>query len=136
MPASIRVIKIVKDGYTNDEAYTVEFEVEVEDSSKLLQELMKTPYGKRLIQTLNSSKFLPAIPDKTLAELKVEAETEDSERKAREEELEKKGARMASLVFMRRLREKFGDNFVKSFEAWLDEERDKEKKRDEAQKSA
>lgn len=118
MPASIRIIKIVK-GAMGAEAYTVEFECETEHAKDLLNELTASPYGQRLIELLNESKFLPEVSPKTTEELKVEAEAEEKYREEHEESLKERGRKNMMLEMLRKLRQLRGDGFVKAFEAAL-----------------
>lgn len=91
MPASIRIIKIIKDPITHEEAYTVEFECETESSKDLLTELSSSPIGKRVIGLLDKAEFIPEYKEATAEEIKLEAEKEDTEIKEREEELREEG---------------------------------------------
>jgi len=143
MPASIRIIKIVKDIHGGD-AYTIEFECEAEDSKELLSELTKSPYGQRAIELLNRAEFLPEEKHKTAEELKVEAEKEMEERKKYEERLKQVAASAASKEAKRELlnalRDKHGDKFVEEFEKWIKEREKirkeaKEKKEEETEQN-
>jgi len=115
MPASIRVIKIVKD-FRGGEAYTVEFECEAENAKDLIKELTASPYGERLITLLNESKFLPEISPKTIEELKKEAKAEEKEREEHEEKVKDKGRKEGIIKMFAFLRKQFGDDFVKEVE--------------------
>ena len=77
MGSSLRIIKIVKDPVTEEDAYTVEFECVVDDSKELLSELTKSPLGKKAIDLLNASNFLPEAKIKSEEELRKEAEAEE-----------------------------------------------------------
>jgi hypothetical protein len=116
MPASIRIIAIVKDPYTQSEVYTLEFEVEAEHAKDLMKELTASPYGQRLIDLLNESKFLPEVSPKTTEELKKEADAEEKEREEHEESLRERGRKDMMFKVLAKLRELHGDDFVKAFE--------------------
>jgi len=118
MPASIRIIKIVKDAM-GGEAYTVEFECESENAKDLIKELTGSPYGQRAIELLNRAEFLPEEQHKTKEELKAEADVEDREREAHEETLKERGRRETMSKMLSKLRELYGDEFVKIFEEAL-----------------
>lgn len=118
MPASIRIIKIVKDAM-GTEAYTVEFECEAENAKDLMKELVASPYGQRVIELLNEANFLPEKSPKTHEELKVEAEEEEKERTLHEEGLKERGRRDMMLKLLGKLRQLRGDKFVKAFEVAL-----------------
>lgn len=118
MPASIRVIAIIKDAM-GGEMYTVEFECESEKAEDLIKELVKSPYGQRAIELLNDANFLPERPAKTQEELKVEAEEEQKDREIHEESLREHGRREVLLKVMAKLRRIRGDEFVKAFEEIL-----------------
>jgi hypothetical protein len=83
MAGSIRIIGIVKDRnpITGDEeeAYTVEVEVESEDSSKLAIEVGKHPYGSQIEGLMQRCGFLPNDEDR--------AKKEDSEIEKHDNEL-------------------------------------------------
>ena len=119
MPASIRIIAIIKDPYTQSEAYTLEFEVEAEHAKDLMKELTASPYGQRLIDLLNEAKFLPEISPKTVEELKKEADAEEKEREEHEESLRERGRKDMMFKVLAKLRELHGDDFVKAFEEVL-----------------
>jgi hypothetical protein len=93
MPASLRIIKIVKDKdpITNEERedYTVEIECEAEDSGKLAMELAKCPYGEEIVALLKRAEFLPL--ETTVTNIKEEAEKEMIEVKRHDEELRQGG---------------------------------------------
>lgn len=91
MPASIRIIKIVKDPVSQEEVYTVELEIESEHSKMLLSEVMSCPMGKELMELLNQARFIPELTEKTAEQMKEEAEKEEIERKEREEKLREEG---------------------------------------------
>ena len=125
MPASIRVIKIIKNS-VGSEAYTLEFECTADEAKDLLKELTSTPYGQRLIQLLNTSQFLPEIPNKTEDELRAEAEDEEIRIERNAEKLKEIGRRDATSKFFTELRKHYGDDFVKEFEIALEEDKKKE----------
>lgn len=125
MGASIRVIKIIRE-YGGKEAYTLEFECEVMEAKELLKELTSSPYGQRLIQLLNESKFLPEISNKTEEELKTEAEEEERRIKENDERLKEIGRKEACRNFLAELRKQHGDDFVKAFEKAMEEAAKKE----------
>ena len=114
MGASIRVIKLVRDIHGN-EAFTLEFECEVEEAKDLLTELTSTAYGRCLINLLNTSKFLPEIPTKSKDELKAEAKEEEERIEKNEERLKRIGRREGRNKFTDELRKHFGENFVQKF---------------------
>jgi hypothetical protein len=91
MPASLRVIKIVKDPMTQEEAYTIEFECEADEAKNLLTELMSCPLGKKLSDLLNQADFLPEKKEMTEEEMKKQAEEEELAIKEREEKLKQEG---------------------------------------------
>lgn len=121
VPASIRVIKIVKD-YGEREAFTLEFECTADEAKDLLKELTSSPYGQRLIQLLNESQFLPEVHNKTPEELKAEAEEEKTRIDAHDEYLKEIGRKESVGKLFDALRRHFGDDFVKDFEVKLDED--------------
>ena len=121
MPASIRIIKIVKDAM-GGEAYTVEFECEAENSKDLMKELTGSPYGQRAIELLNRAEFLPEEKHKTQEELKAEADAEERQREAWEENLKDSGRKDAINKIFALLRRIYGDGFVKALENKIDEE--------------
>jgi len=86
------VIRIVKDPVTQEEAYTVELEIESEEAKGLLREVFDCPMGKELMTLLNQAKFIPNIQDKTLEELKAEMENEEKERQEHEAKLKAQAA--------------------------------------------
>ena len=55
-PASCRVIRVVND------TFTLEFELEEEDTKKLIEELQRTDWGRRLATLLGD--MMPAIEEK------------------------------------------------------------------------
>ena len=118
MPASIRIISIVKDAM-GAETYTIEFECESEHAKDLMKELTASPYGQRVIELLNEAKFLPERPVKTQEELKAEAESETKEREAHEEGVKESGRRDMMIKMLAKLRQLRGDGFVKAFEESL-----------------
>jgi len=87
MPASIRIIKIVKDPTTQEDAYTVELEIEGERSKDLRNEILTCPMGNDLIELLNRANFLPTFSQKSPEELKEEAKKEEEEREQHEKEI-------------------------------------------------
>jgi len=89
MPASIRVIAIVKNPVTNEDAYTIEFECIAEDSADLIKELLKNPLGKRAIELINKAKFMPEEDVKTPEELRKEAEEEAERIRLHDEQVRK-----------------------------------------------
>lgn len=121
MPASIRIIKIVKDAM-GGEAYTVEFECEAENAKDLLKELTSSPYGQRAIELLNRAEFLPEEKPESKEEMKVKAAKEEKERKDWEETLRDRGRKDAMLKVLIKLRKLYGDDFVKGFEDALNKE--------------
>lgn len=135
MPASIRIIKIVKSAM-GEEAYTVEFECEAEHAKDLLKELTASPYGQRLIELLNESKFLPDVSPKTTEELKIEAEAEEKYREEHEESLKERGRKNMMFKVLAKLRELHGDDFVKEFENALAGKKAEENAKKEAESEA
>lgn len=125
MPASIRIIKIVKDPF-GSEAYTVEFECEAENAKDLLQELMASPYGQRAIELLNQAEFLPEQTTKSSEELKNEALKEEKEIAEAREATKELGRAEGVNTFFRFLRDAYGDDFVKQVEEKMEEARVKE----------
>jgi hypothetical protein len=111
MPASLRVIKIVKDPYTHEEAFTVEFECESEDAADLMKELAANPVGKQLMEFLNKAEFLPKEPDKTEEELRLEAEAEDKAIREREAQLKEEGRQEGRAE----IRKRFNDYFKRKY---------------------
>lgn len=91
MPASIRIIKIVKDKnpLTNEETddYTVEIEVEAEKSANLAMELSTCPYGPEIVEMLRRAEFMIEISPEALKESK---EKEEEEAMQHEEELKER----------------------------------------------
>ena len=125
MPASIRIIKIVKDSM-GGEAYTVEFECEAENGKDLVNELLGSPYGQRAIELLNRAEFLPEEKHKTQEELKAEAEREERERRAHEETLKERGRNEMMIKMLSKLRTLHGDKFVEEFAKALNKKEEEE----------
>jgi hypothetical protein len=108
MPASIRIIKIVKDkiGPNGDEeeAYTAEIECEADNAKDLEKELMGCPYGDQIMALLKRAEFIPeGRPDNT-EDLKKEAAEQEAAIQKREEELREEGRheiRMKYLEFLK-----------------------------------
>lgn len=98
MPTSIRIIRVL-----NDE-YTVEVETEVEDSTELLGELMKTLWGRKMAWLLQQ--MLPDVPEYHDPSVQEQIEKEEKEMKEHEEKLRQEGYDKA----MTEIKEKFGDN--------------------------
>jgi hypothetical protein len=84
MGASLRVIKIVKDPMTNEEAYTIEFEVEAEEARELMSELAKCPLGSKLNALLDQAQFLPDENSPSAEEIRKREEEEEKLRQERE----------------------------------------------------
>ena len=84
MGASLRVIKIVKDPMTNEEAYTIEFEVEAEEARELMSELAKCPLGSKLNALLDQAQFLPDENGPSAEEIRKREEEEEKLRQERE----------------------------------------------------
>jgi hypothetical protein len=82
-PASVRIIRVL------GEEHTVEVEIECEESSELLQELMKTPIGRKMAHLLNE--MLPEVPEVKEGTAKEEAEAEEKRIQEHEEGLRKEG---------------------------------------------
>ena len=131
MPASIRIIKVIKD-VMGGEAYTIEFECISEEAKELLNELMKSPYGQRVIELLTRAEFLPEEKHETQEEIKAKAEQETREREAREEQLKERGRKDVMYKVLAKLRELHGDEFVKKFEDALAGKKE-EKKEEEVE---
>jgi len=74
MPASVRVITII------DQTWTVEAEVEEETVEKLQKELLKTPWGRRVLKLMN--KMVPRDEIKK----KEEEDAESTETESEEDE--------------------------------------------------
>lgn len=95
MPASIRIIKIVKDkvGPTGEEeeAYTAEIECEAENAKDLEKELLGCPYGDQIMALLKRAEFIPEGKAGTMEELQAEARREDEEMKKHDEEMREEG---------------------------------------------
>lgn len=87
----MRIIKIVKDPESDEDAYTIEFECVADDSSKLLNELSKSPLGKNAICLLNQAHFMPEQKVQTDEELRRAAEEEEKQIKEHEEKLMEEG---------------------------------------------
>jgi regulator of protease activity HflC (stomatin/prohibitin superfamily) len=129
LPASIRVIKIVKNPMSGEEAYTLEFEVEAEESKDLVTELTSSPYGQRLIELLNMADFLPEIQVKTKDEIKAEAEAEEKAISEREEELKAEGKKKGIEELMEFINTTFGEEQAKEIEAKFNEKTEEEEKK-------
>jgi len=84
IPASIRIIKIVRDKNPmtgeEEEAYTAEIECEAEDAKNLASELARCPYGKEIMDLLKRANFIPIEENMTPEQLKAKAEEEEKER--------------------------------------------------------
>ena len=84
IPASIRIIKIVRDknpiSGEEEEAYTAEIECEAEDAKNLASELARCPYGKEIMDLLKRANFIPIEENMTSEQLKAKAEQEEKER--------------------------------------------------------
>jgi len=95
MPASIRIIKIVKDKNLmtgeDEEAYTAEIECVADNAKDLAKELAACPYGEEIMDLLERAKFIPKSKIGSIAELKAEAEKEEVDRKKMEERLREEG---------------------------------------------
>jgi len=128
LPASLRIIKIVKDPMSGTEAYTLEFEVETENSKELLKEITASPYGERLIQLLNQADFLPEQLIKTEEELKAEAKKEEEEIEKRQNELKEEGAEEGREELLEFIEETFGKELAKDVEGKYNKKKEKEKK--------
>lgn len=73
MPASVRIIRILND------TYTVETEIEGEDTEQLLNELKKSNFGLRIMTLLED--MLPEVkPKKTIYQIKEEFEKKYKEK--------------------------------------------------------
>jgi hypothetical protein len=94
MPASIRIIKIVKDKnpvtLEEEEAYTAEIECEAEDAKNLAIELASCPYGKEIMDLLRRANFIPVENVLSPEEIKAIAEAEEKQRIEFEEMIKKK----------------------------------------------
>jgi len=94
-PASIRIIKIVKDknpiSGEEEEAYTAEIECEADNAKDLMKELITCPYGEEIMDLLQRANFLPKSKSGNIEDIKIEAEKEEVERKKMEEKLREEG---------------------------------------------
>lgn len=126
MGSSVRIIKIVKDPFTKEESYTVEFECIADDSKELMSELTKTPLGIRAMELLNQGEFLPETKPKTEEELQIEAKAEEEALKVREEELREEGREQ--------VREKYIEYIKKKRSPNKDEEADEQDVKEEEEK--
>lgn len=117
---------------SGEEAYTLEFEVEAEESKDLLTELTSSPYGQRLIDLLNQAQFLPEVVVKTEEEMKVEAEAEEKAIVEREKELKEEGRKEGIEKLMEFIENEFGHETAKEIEAKYNEkeEEDRRKKKE------
>lgn len=111
MPASIRIIKIVKDknpvSGEEDEAYTAEIEIIADSAKDLAKELTACPYGEEIMDLLERAEFIPKKNSLTIEEMKEQAKTEEEERLKHEEELREEGRheiREKYLVYIRKKR--------------------------------
>jgi len=97
IPASIRIIKIVKDKNPmtgeESEAYTVEFECEAENARDLPNELASSILGQRAMDLIQRAEFLPEGTPTDIELMKQQAEKEAEELKKREEQLREEGRR-------------------------------------------
>jgi len=95
MPASIRIIKIVKDKYgpsgEEREAFTAEFECEAENAKDLAKELAASPYGNDIAEMLKRAEFIPEAREETIEEAKIREAEEEKERLEHEEKLKEEG---------------------------------------------
>lgn len=110
MPASIRIIKIVKDknpiSGEEEEAYTAEIECESEDAKGLAKELSSCPYGKQIMDLLERAKFIPEKQSASAEELAVQAKKEELELNKREEELREEGRKEVREKYVKFLKDK------------------------------
>jgi ribosomal protein L16 Arg81 hydroxylase len=132
MPASIRIIKIVKDPVTQEETYTVELEIEAEKSKDLLTEISSCPMGKELMELLNQAKFIPELTEKTAEQIREEAEKEEKEIQEHDEKMTKEGMdKMCEIIYDKlkenpKFKQFFGslnyESFCRMFEEAKEEE--------------
>lgn len=108
MPASVRIIKIVKDvnpiSHEEEEDYTIEFECIADNARDLAKELAACPLGARTIELIERAKFLPEQSEKTIEDMKKEADEEEQERIRHDEELREEGRaeiREKDILFLR-----------------------------------
>jgi len=132
MPASLRIIKIVKDKdpMTNEEKedYTVEMEVEAEDSAKLAIELAKCPYGNEIVSLLKRAEFLPE--ETSIVATKEEALKEEEALNKHDEELRQSGRDEMYSLLMEELRDRSGT--IKSRKILSDFKKEYEKEEDDS----
>lgn len=148
MPASIRIIKIVKDKNPIDgseaEAYTAEIECEAEDAKDLEKELLGCPYGEQIMALLKRADFIPEGPQGTAEELAAEAKEEAEALKTREEELREEGRKEVRNKYIEFLKSKRMKRATEALENLADKEeeaatkeeveREQELEREEAQR--
>lgn len=108
VPSSIRVISIVKNSVTQEEAYTIEFECIAEDSKELMKELTKNPLGQRAMQLIDQAGFMPEQSNKTPEELKAEAEKEEQTIKENVERIKRSARNDRDYEWKRLIGEKLG----------------------------
>jgi hypothetical protein len=110
MPASIRIIKIVKDknplSGEEEEAYTAEIECEADNAKDLARELAACPYGEEIMDLLRRAEFIPAGPHGTAEELVAEAKREEEELMKREEVLREEGRKEIREKYINYLKKK------------------------------
>jgi DNA mismatch repair ATPase MutS len=141
MPASIRIIKIMKDKNPmtgeDEEAYTVEIECEADNAKDLAKELATCPYGEEIMDLLERAKFIPKSKIGSIAELKAEAEKEEADRKKMEERLREEGREEIREKYIVHLRNKNKLRAAEILDELVEEEKAKleEKDTEETQQS-
>jgi len=136
MPASIRIIKIVKDkvGPTGEEeeAYTAEIECEAENAKDLEKELLGCPYGDQIMALLKRAEFIPESRPDTMEDLKKEAAEQEVELNKREEELREEGRKQVREKYIEYLKKKRMKRASETLEVLAEkEEAEAEKKAEE-----
>ncbi len=110
MPASIRIIKIVKDKNpvdgSEEEAYTAEIECEAENAKDLAKELASCPYGNEIADLLKRAEFIPEGPKGTAEELAAEAKEQEQALQKREDELREEGRHEVRMKYIEYLKTK------------------------------
>jgi len=135
LASSIRVIAIVKNPITEQDAYTIEFECIADESENLMKELTKTPLGERAIELINQANFMPEQSVDTAEEIKIKAEEEEKRIKEHEDKIKKqaeeKGVDKRDTDWRVLLRDKLGDEKADELIAAM-ESKTKEEKKEES----
>ena len=107
MPASVRIIRIIKElnpmSRREDEKYTVEFEIEAYEAKDLLGEIQNCPYGTNIIDFLDKAEF---VPKKSHEQLLKEKKQAVLKQKKHDEEMIEKGRQEVRKKWVAHIRKK------------------------------